>query len=1135
MNRLKMTLYLIFVYCMMTGSIYHQLQAVTYSVDNNHPSASDNNPGIPALPWLTIQHAVENVNPGDTILVAAGQYSGARIEASGTSSEFITLRGENGTVLYSPGSKNKHNSILELETWSGSGIVAYWIIECLEINNSPNWGIDLRGTNFIILRNNHVHHSGITGIFTAFTDSVVITENISHHNGEHGIYQSNSGDYPWIHHNTLYDNYACGIHMNGDESMGGDGEISYAIIETNTIYGNGTGGGAGINMDGVSHSVIRNNLLYNNHAGGITLYQIDGAVASNNNRILNNTIVMPDDGRWAVNLAHTGCINNKIFNNIIFTYHSWRGAIVIPTPALAGFESDYNIVINRFSTDDGNSVINLTAWQALGYDTHSFVSDPPQIFADHLQNDFHLKENSPAIDNGIQLPDVLFDIEKNPRPAGAAYDIGAYEFDSAPRIYYVATNGDDNNAGTDPAQPWRTVQHAADMMTAGDSVIIKGGVYNEQLSTVRDGNAQTGPIVFSHWPGETPIIDGTGVQTGQTGFNISHSYINLRGLEIRNWNNTGIWMTTGGYIKIYSCKVHNMPFGIGAADGVHDFVLDGVEIYNFDLYGFDASPSGGADCYNGTFRNCSAHSGRDNQQNVDGFALGHGTQQNFDFINCTAYDVFDGFDISSKNTSLERCLAYNCWNGCYKLWQDRIKLVNCIGYNADISIAELDWDGTPGCVSLINCTFFNSGVYTIWVENLQDTLKMSNCILSGGDNIGLAFEQMGSLNYFGDYNLFHNDNTSRAIAVAYTDEFSIDQIQNGTWTAYSGQDAFSIASTDINNIFKNSTQEDFTPAADGLLIDNGTVQNAPSVDFDNNPRPVGAGIDIGAYELQFTQVYYNFPNAGWYLVSLAVQPENSSVAQLFPQAYDGIAYLWDTASSAYTTVENMLTGIGYWLYFDQAVNYWVSGSPIQEYTIIIPSPGWASIGSLTEIVTFADPEDTPDASILLPAFSWNHTLSTYTATETLNPTEGQWIAVSQPCTLTVSLNGGALGKHSSTQSQDFIKIYGQNPPTPPAISTIKNVVIHPSDYSLFQNYPNPFNQNTNISFELPSSSTVKLTIHNIAGQPIKTLLHTTLMSGLHKLNWDGTDLNGKAAPSGVYIIRMETAQFSESKKLLLIR
>jgi hypothetical protein len=216
--------------------------------------------------------------------------------------------------------------------------------------------------------------------------------------------------------------------MNGDISMGGDGIISYALVEDNIIYENGPAGGSGINMDGVTYSLIRNNLLYNNHASGISLYQDDGGSGSHHNRVLNNTILMASNGRWGINIPETNDTHNQLFNNIIYNYHSWRGSIVIATPALAGFESDYNVVMDRFSTDTGDTRLTLTQWQALGYDTHSLIAAPGQLFVNAAAGDYHLKTGSPAINQGTPLGDVTDDLAGNPRPMGAGHDIGAYEY-----------------------------------------------------------------------------------------------------------------------------------------------------------------------------------------------------------------------------------------------------------------------------------------------------------------------------------------------------------------------------------------------------------------------------------------------------------------------------------------------------------------------------------------------------------------------------------------------------------------------------------------------------------------------------------------------------------------------------------
>ena len=154
----------------------------------------------------------------------------------------------------------------------------------------------------------------------------------------------------------------CGIHMNGDASQSGDGIISGALVENNIMFDNGSGGGSGINCDGVQDSKIQNNLLYNNHANGISLYRIDGAAGSIGNSVINNTIVQAANARWAVNIKNQST-SNLVVNNILFHYGS-RGGINIAADSLSGFRSDYNIVVDRFSLDDGDHFIRLAEWRS---------------------------------------------------------------------------------------------------------------------------------------------------------------------------------------------------------------------------------------------------------------------------------------------------------------------------------------------------------------------------------------------------------------------------------------------------------------------------------------------------------------------------------------------------------------------------------------------------------------------------------------------------------------------------------------------------------------------------------------------------------------------------------------------------
>ena len=398
------------------------------------------NPGTETEPWATIQYAVDTIAPGDTIFVRAGTYVGCRIGTSGEAGAVKTLMAYPGEtpLVNAPGPVNKKDSNIEVELYDYT--TRYWVIDGFEVTNAPRYGIDMRDVEYITVQNCYVHDSAVTGIFDGHAYYATYQYNESCYNGEHGIYHSNSGDYPTIRCNIIHHNAGAGIHQNGDEryTPPGDGQIQYGLVEDNVIYENGLGVYNGsINCDGVSDSIFRNNLLYGNHNCGFSLYAQDGAAGSSNNKIYNNTVVMADDAYYCVNIiASKGKTpdptGNKIFNNILYNPNpgSLRGCIRTYDEAAPGFESDYNVVCEPFAIKD--SPMTFPEWQALGYDLHSVMATPDQLFADPANDDYHLKSGSPAIDAGTALPEVTDDIEGTPRPQGDAYDIGCYEAPSGP-------------------------------------------------------------------------------------------------------------------------------------------------------------------------------------------------------------------------------------------------------------------------------------------------------------------------------------------------------------------------------------------------------------------------------------------------------------------------------------------------------------------------------------------------------------------------------------------------------------------------------------------------------------------------------------------------------------------------------
>ncbi len=93
----------------------------------------------------------------------------------------------------------------------------------------------------------------------------------------------------------------------------------------------------------------------------------------------------------------------------------------------------------------------------------------------------------------------------------------------------------------------------------------------------------------------------------------------------------------------------------------------------------------------------------------------------------------------------------------------------------------------------------------------------------------------------------------------------------------------------------------------------------------------------------------------------------------------------------------------------------------------------------------------------------------------------------------------------------------------------------PQKFELFQNYPNPFNPSTTIRYALPTATYVVLEIYNLLGQEVRTLVSASMPAGYHDVNWDGKDRSGNLVPSGVYIYRIRTKEFSTANKMILVK
>jgi len=95
--------------------------------------------------------------------------------------------------------------------------------------------------------------------------------------------------------------------------------------------------------------------------------------------------------------------------------------------------------------------------------------------------------------------------------------------------------------------------------------------------------------------------------------------------------------------------------------------------------------------------------------------------------------------------------------------------------------------------------------------------------------------------------------------------------------------------------------------------------------------------------------------------------------------------------------------------------------------------------------------------------------------------------------------------------------------------------LSPSEYRLSDNYPNPFNPSTKINYNVPEPGRVILKIYNALGQQIATLVDKLQPAGTYEASWAGIDSRGSRVSSGLYFYKLTTTNFSQTKKMLLMK
>jgi len=173
----------------------------------------------------------------------------------------------------------------------------------------------------------------------------------------------------------------------------------------------------------------------------------------------------------------------------------------------------------------------------------------------------------------LLLPGVVQERSDFPNPKGLAQPL------TSGTVYCVATTGDDDNPGTIDL-PWQTIQKAADTLVAGDTVYIRAGTYPEQVIPQNSGSAGN-TITYAAYPGETAIIDGTGVVVPEYSglfYLTGRDYIRVSGLRVIHSYYYGIVAENSSHVTIENNYTYDTySSGISSWDS-NNIIVDGNEV-----------------------------------------------------------------------------------------------------------------------------------------------------------------------------------------------------------------------------------------------------------------------------------------------------------------------------------------------------------------------------------------------------------------------------------------------------------------------------------------------------------------------------------------------------------------------------
>jgi hypothetical protein len=447
---------------------------------------------------------------------------------------------------------------------------------------------------------------------------------------------------------------------------------------------------------------------------------------------------------------------------------------------------------------------------------------------------------------------------------------------TTPSTWYVAPRGSDIATG-DISHPFKTIQHGVNVAQPGDTVYVRGGTYNKQVQMVRSGTAGS-PITIAGYPGETAIIDGTGISLS-SGRGLIHvymfKYLTFKNLVIKNSAMHGIsteWdcgPSPPSDIIVYGCTFQNIAYS--GVNFWQEYVNPNPQITNILIShcifkNIQTSHSSG-EC--ATFVGCKDSTFEYNTMtNIHKIGVGFST----DNSNC----LIDHNTIDATDTSTESAGIYVDGGQHDGAESSYLTVSNNFVYGNRQGIGfcnEIGSTTTLHHLTIVNNVVYITGGYSGIVQfnnnglttHYYDITIKYNTIYttgSGSNCIGIASKDSYIHNLVIANNiLVGGSGTDSELSCGFSSTNSQFKRTNNLYYSTSGilntnfddgTGKFEATAVKDNPEFVSLATDNFHLTSISPAIDAGSSIYTISYDYDDNPRPQGSQYDIGAYEYSTT-------------------------------------------------------------------------------------------------------------------------------------------------------------------------------------------------------------------------------------------------------------------------------------------